>query len=75
MYNIETKATGRHITFGHSSFEFLLVVSTAAADSELRGVSLYITSADLFQVQKISFFSLLWYLLIVNILLNIAYLN
>jgi hypothetical protein len=52
MDNIGTKTTSRHFILGHLSFQFLLVVCKAIAVSELRGVSLYIISADLFQVQK-----------------------
>jgi hypothetical protein len=34
VYNIDTTATSRHITFSHLFFEFQLVVCTAAADWE-----------------------------------------
>jgi hypothetical protein len=44
---VEARAANRHITF---SFEYLLVVSTAAAASELlRTVNMDIISSDLFE--------------------------
>jgi hypothetical protein len=63
------------MTVGHLFFELLLVVCTVSVDSELRGVSMYVISADLFQVQKISYFTLVPYFFIGDILLNIAYRN
>jgi hypothetical protein len=67
MYNIETKSTSQHITFSHLSFTFLLVICPVAVDSELGGgVSecTCIIYADLLQVQKIIYFTLVLYLLI-----------
>ncbi len=72
-----------HITTGHLHYRVYLGISadfcdSVAAGSELSGFSRYSTyviSADLFQVpvQKISYSTLLLYLLITDIVLNIVY--
>jgi hypothetical protein len=47
MYHKETKATS-HTSFGHLSFEYLIMAWMAVTTSEVRDVNIYVISEDLF---------------------------
>jgi hypothetical protein len=64
MYILEINALNRLFNFGHLSFEYLLEACTATGASELKSVSIYFISADLFQGKNVCYSAFLLLLLI-----------